>query len=80
MTRTSGGELILLDQEIEKTLKKQRKEKNNKMEQEQQTQTNSMALSSYATPTLDGTTSSIRRPNVQANNFKIKSVIIQMIR
>ena len=49
------------------------------MEQEQQTQTNPMTLSSYATPTLDGTTSSIRRPNVQANNFEIKPAIIQMI-
>ena len=56
MTRTSGGELILLDQEIEKTLKKQRKEKKNKMEQEQQTQMNPRTLSSYATLTLDGTT------------------------
>ncbi|XP_052199599.1 uncharacterized protein LOC127806389 [Diospyros lotus] len=49
------------------------------MEQEQQTQNNQRTLSSYATPTLDGTTSSIRRPNVQANNFEIKPAIIQMI-
>ena len=46
------------------------------MEQEQETQTNPRTLSSYATPTLDGTTSSIRRPNVQANNFEIKPAII----
>ncbi|XP_052185205.1 uncharacterized protein LOC127796840 [Diospyros lotus] len=49
------------------------------MEQEQATQTNPRTLSSYTTPTLDGTTSSIRRPNVQANNFEIKPAIIQMI-
>ena len=54
MTRTSGGELILLDQEIEKTLKKQRKEKKSKMEQEKQTQMNPRTLRSYAIPTLDG--------------------------
>ncbi|XP_010248013.1 PREDICTED: uncharacterized protein LOC104590935 [Nelumbo nucifera] len=44
-----------------------------------QYQNNQRTLISYAIPTLDGTTSSIMRLNVQANNFEIMPAIIQMI-
>lgn len=37
------------------------------------------ALRDYVVPTGNGSTSSIRRPAIQANNFEIKPVIIQMI-
>ncbi|XP_023892547.2 uncharacterized protein LOC112004530 [Quercus suber] len=37
------------------------------------------ALRDYATPSVNGATSSIRRPAIQANNFEIKQAIIQMI-
>ena len=33
----------------------------------------------YATPSLNGTASSITRPAVTTNNFEIKLAIIQMI-
>ncbi|GKV23867.1 hypothetical protein SLEP1_g33550 [Rubroshorea leprosula] len=42
-------------------------------------QNNARTLGSYATPSLEGITSSIRRPAIQANNFEIKPAIIQMI-
>nr|XP_023913707.1 uncharacterized protein LOC112025289 [Quercus suber] len=37
------------------------------------------ALRDYAMPSVNGATSSIRRPAIQANNFEIKPAIIQMI-
>ena len=37
------------------------------------------ALRDYAMPSVNGAISSIRRPAIQANNFEIKSAIIQMI-
>ena len=36
-------------------------------------------LRDYAMPSVNGATSSIRRPTIQANNFEIKPAIIQMI-
>ncbi|CAL1406421.1 unnamed protein product [Linum trigynum] len=36
-------------------------------------------MSDYGRPTLDGTHSSIRRPNNEANNFEIKTGMLQMI-
>ncbi|GKU88727.1 hypothetical protein SLEP1_g2957 [Rubroshorea leprosula] len=42
-------------------------------------QNNARTLGSYATPSLEGIASSIRRPAIQANNFEIKPAIIQMI-
>ena len=41
--------------------------------------TNQRSLIDYATLTVEGTASSIRRPSIQANNFEIKPGIIQMI-
>lgn len=36
-------------------------------------------LRDYATPIVQGTASSIRRPAIQANNFEIKPSLIQML-
>ncbi|KAL5577484.1 hypothetical protein UlMin_019183 [Ulmus minor] len=40
---------------------------------------NQRALRDYAAPNIAGTTSGIRRPAVQANNFEIKPSFIQMV-
>ena len=71
----------LFDPKIERTLcqlkKEKKKESNTSLsniaDQEQK------ALRDYATPSVNGATSSIRRPAIQANNFEIKPAIIQMI-
>ena len=74
-------EQTLFDLEIEKTLHKLKKEKkkeantslSNMVDQEQK------ALRDYTMPSVNGATSSIMRPTIQANNFEIKLAIIQMI-
>ncbi|KAF7801000.1 uncharacterized protein G2W53_044496 [Senna tora] len=40
---------------------------------------NNRNVSDYATPKLDGLQHSIRRPSIQANNFEIKPVTIQLL-
>ena len=71
----------LLDPEIEITLRQLKKEK----KKEANTSLSNMAdqkkkvLRDYAMPSVNGATSSIRRPAIQANNFEIKLAIIQMI-
>ncbi|GLT96150.1 hypothetical protein SLE2022_137950 [Rubroshorea leprosula] len=49
------------------------------MAEEGEGQNNARILSSYATPSIEGIASSIRRPAIQANNFEIKPSIIQMV-
>ena len=49
------------------------------MEEEAAEMEQPRALRDYAMPSVIGNTSSIRRPAIQANNFEIKPVIIQMI-
>ena len=74
-------EKTLFDLEIERTLRQLKKEKkkeantslSNMADQEQK------ALRDYATPLVNGATTSIRRPTIQANNFEITPAIIQMI-
>ena len=81
MPRSKPLEYTLFDPEIERTLrqlkKEQKKEANtslsNMADQKQK------ALRDYAMPSVNGATSSIRRPAIQANNFEIKPAIIQMI-
>ena len=81
MPRSKPLEYTLFDPKIERALrqlkKEQKKEANtslsNMADQEQK------ALRDYAMPSVNGATSSIRRPAIQANNFEIKPAIIQMI-
>ena len=74
-------EQTLFDPEIERTLRQLKKEK----KKEANTSLSDMAdqeqkaLRDYAMPSVNGATSSIRRPAIQANNFEIKPAIIQMI-
>ncbi|GKV38977.1 hypothetical protein SLEP1_g46823 [Rubroshorea leprosula] len=49
------------------------------MAEEGEGQNNARTLGSYATPSLEGIASSIKRLAIQANNFEIKPAIIQMI-
>ncbi|GKV16994.1 hypothetical protein SLEP1_g27554 [Rubroshorea leprosula] len=80
MTRSSGGDLVPFEQEIERTFREfLREQKQNIMAEEGEGQNNARTLGLYATPSLEGIASSIRRPAIQANNFEIKPAIIQMI-
>ena len=45
----------------------------------QQREAANRSLMDYALPSVARTTTSIKRPTIQANNFTIKPVIIQMI-
>ena len=81
MSRARSGELVPLDPEIERTLRRIKKEN-----QEVPVETNTMAecadtraLRDYATPSANGFEMSIRNPTIQANNFEIKLGTIQMI-
>ncbi|XP_019055984.1 PREDICTED: uncharacterized protein LOC109115885 [Nelumbo nucifera] len=79
MTRNSGNESIVYDPKIDRTLHrrlralKQGKAKRTKMAEQR-------TMMDYAKPTLTGAASSIERPAIAANNFEIKSTIIQMIK
>ena len=74
-------EQTFFDPEIERTLRQLKKEKkkeantslSNMVNQEQK------ALRDYTMPSVNGATSSITKPTIQANNFEIKPAIIQMI-
>ena len=71
-------EQTFFDLEIERTLRQLKKEKkkeantslSNMVNQEQK------ALRDYTMPSVNGATSSIMRPAIQANNFEIKLAII----
>ncbi|XP_052198388.1 uncharacterized protein LOC127805673 [Diospyros lotus] len=91
-TRSKGIESIPLDLEIEQTISHLRKAKRGESSHLDQVKLSSegekepMAqqeeqkkLREYAMPKVDGISSSIQRPTVQANNFEIKPSIIQMI-
>ena len=81
MPRSKLLEQTLFDPEIKRTLRQLKKEK----KKEANTSLSNMAdqeqkvLRDYAMPSVNGATSSIRRPTIQANNFEIKPAIIQMI-
>ncbi|GKV23246.1 hypothetical protein SLEP1_g32996 [Rubroshorea leprosula] len=80
MTRSSGGDLVPFDPEIDRTFREfLREQKQHIMAEEGEGQNNARTLGSYTTPSLEGIASSIRRPAIQANNFEIKPTIIQMI-
>ena len=86
MTRTSDEPLEEIDLEIERTLSTLRKAKV-VIEEEVIAEYDEAigenvpprALKDYATPSLDGTISSIRRPAITAAQFEIKPATISMI-
>ena len=86
MTRTSDEPLEEIDLEIERTLSTIRKSKV-VIEEEVMAEYDEVigenvpprALKDYATPSLDGTISSIRRPAITAAQFEIKPTTISMI-
>ena len=69
----------------------EKREKEKKTEQQQRTMENQQEpqplvvvadnrpLREYAVPSIAGLGSSVIRPNIQANNFEIKLIILQMI-
>ena len=90
MRGTIPPEQLLFDPEIEKRAKRnQRLAKERRQEESSSSyQEIEMAdknpppprtLGDYAIPTTDGCGSSIVRPPVQANNFEIKSAIVQLV-
>ncbi|GKV45791.1 hypothetical protein SLEP1_g52835 [Rubroshorea leprosula] len=80
MTRSSGGDLVPFYPKIERTFREfLREQEQNIMAKEGEGQNNARTLSLYATPSIEGIASSIRRLAIQANNFEIKLVIIQMV-
>ena len=83
-TRSKGRNLEKLNPEIEKSCKKNRKEKREKdrkimAEDQAVQQARNHALQEYTMPNPEDNLSSIVKPNVDANNFEIKPAIIQMI-
>ncbi|XP_056169324.1 uncharacterized protein LOC115665665 [Syzygium oleosum] len=82
MTRSQQGKLTEFDPEIERTFKRRLREQRNhikKIEGVDDGRNQRRLLKDYATPTVEGTISSIRRPAIQANNFEIKPSLIQML-
>ncbi|KAL0440016.1 UNVERIFIED_CONTAM: hypothetical protein Slati_2484600 [Sesamum latifolium] len=95
MTRSHGEELTPYDPEIERTFHQrkntiERGENSRETDSEEQLVIFELTMEvmeaverpmmEYSFPTADGTISSIVKPNVEANNFKIKPAIIQIIR
>lgn len=83
MRRARSGDLVPLDPDIDKTLRRLRRERN----QQEATMmgdegdggvVQNKALKDYSIPQVG--VSSIQRPPIQANNFEIKPAIIQMIK
>ena len=83
-TRSQGINLEKINPEIEKSCKKNRKEKcgkdKQKMAENQAEQpARNRVLQEYTMPNPGDTHNSIVRPTVDANNFEIKPAIIQMV-
>ena len=84
MRRCRSEEVIALDHEIERTLRGLRKQQRERAQAREMAENpapvaNARALRDYALPQVNGVPAVIRKPTSEANNFKIKSVIPQMI-
>ena len=87
MRRARSLNLLPFDPEIDRTYRRLNRER--RRSQSAPTRQSAMdplegggnrrALRDYAAPNVAGTTSGIRRPAVQANNFEIKPSFIQMV-
>ena len=71
-------EQTFFDLEIERTLRQLKKEKKKEANTSLSNMVNQKqkALRDYTMPSVNGATSSIMRPAIQANNFEIKLAII----
>ena len=83
-TRSKGRNLEKINHDIEKSCKKNRKEKREKdrkiMVEDQEAQAvKNHALQEYTIPNPGDTHNSIVRPTVDANNFEIKPTIIEIV-
>ena len=91
MTRTGYSNLLSLDPEIERTIRRLQQERNMAAEdpndinlgvdmategQHEAIRPVHHSLNDYITPSITDAASSIRRPSVRANNFEIKSTMI----
>lgn len=76
MPDRTNEELIPYDPEIEKTLRRIRREAREK--EEKMADDQARAIRDFALPTTTGTQLAIRQPRVEANNFEIKPAMIQM--
>ena len=82
MRRSRSLNSAEFDPEIEKTLRRLRKEQRlitMAGDNENGNAEVRRALRDYAAPTMTGITSSIRKPAIPANNFELKSGLIQMV-
>ena len=86
MRRTRSLELVPIDLDIDKTLRRLNRERKQSILEEEsvvaeenngENHVPNRALKDYSIPNV--TISSIQRPAIQANNFEIKPAIIQMI-
>ena len=87
MRRARSLNLLPFDSEIDRTYRRLNRE--SRRSQSAPTRQSAMdplegggnrrALRDYVAPNVAGTTSGIRRPAVQANNFEIKPSFIQMV-
>lgn len=75
MTRSSEGDLEPFDSEIERTVSRLRRAQRKKMANQEHVG-DICFIMDYAKSSIDGATSSIRRPTIQANTFEIKLAVI----
>ena len=72
--RSRSEEFCVLDPEIERTLRRLRQEHRAAAMAEDNGEVEiKRALQDYAAPTMAEITSSIRKPTIQSNNFKLKT-------
>ncbi|MED6167022.1 hypothetical protein PIB30_115107, partial [Stylosanthes scabra] len=75
---------LQFDPEIERTVKRTRKERKAARQRQEQAMANPdpnqrRTLGDYATPSAEGCSTSITRPPIQANNFELKPSLLQLV-